>query len=1423
MGRKERLAALQRLADAKGDVTQIDTLEDSDEEILEDVSYAEAERREQDLLDDNFVVGDHGLGYEETGEDILAIEDEERRMHKKKIKEKDKKKKLKQYRKREKEKKKVKPRLHMFANTKKPQAQASAAQVQRSAEEKSKYLASLLNSDSEDDDMEAELNAASAPAPAAFSAPLADEFDMEIEIPEPVPEEPKKLNPFKSKKEKPKSGAVFSFKKARKTPVFSKKVPATEPSPETLLSVSEPPKKKRKPNHTPVPTKTVPPPKKKLQKSAIKLDDGCFGFYFLDAFEDPWRNPGTVYLFGKRLLSDNSTESCCIVVSGIQRDLYILPKLRIGEDEERYDTKEVLKDLTPTLAQRKCTGYRVRGVPRKFCFENRQEVPEQADYLNVRCSFERKCPLNRIEENQETFRRVFGTKSFAKEILILECGLQGPGWYQVKAEDSKRNISWCKSMCTITKRHSKAISQIKESAPNTVFSQAPRLRVLSLSIQTTKGKQRNDEIVCISTLLNEDVRLDGFTDENNVVARHMVCKMRGQNQWPYDWAEEIKKSSNIEHCANERMMLNKFTVNLLNWDPDVIVGHNLFSFTMEVLMTRLKAFKVPQWSRIGRLRRSQDAIPRKRYLKRGAGCGRLMCDTFTSAQEFLYGQKNYSLTALAKTQLNKKYEVLDVNKIPELWDRSKSIMEVVRHVEEQTRLSMQLLFKLQILPLTRQLTCLCGNLWQESLFSQRAQRNEYLLLHRFTEKGYIVPEKYTMQEKEELGIIPKQQKQTGRRKKAEYAGGLVLEPKSGFYDSYILLLDFNSLYPSIIQEYNLCFASVPHWHGMLTEAQVQVVFDDNPYGEKPTLLPEVITFLLTNRGKVKKQMKREKDPALKKSLNIKQLALKLVANSMYGCLGFSNSRFYCKPIAALITALGRKNLQKAASTTKSLYPHLDVIYGDTDSIMVDTQVKSRAKDENETRKKVVEVRALAYKIKNELNRTYRKMFLELDDIFVRYLLLKKKKYASLVLQSKRNEKNMEVFSVKTEYKGIDLVRRDWAKISAEIGKHVLDSLLNCDDLEVAVTNIKTSLKDVYMKIQNNHFPLEKFQITKKLSKEPNEYKDGVKLPHVEAAKRMRKDGIPAKVGDFIEYVVAEGTGAEHTRCYHIDQIRAKNLKLDMEYYLKRQIIPPICRLIDPVEGITAPMIGECFGVSISESKYSSKSSGSGGLSLADIAEEEEAVIRWANEKEKYEKCEPVKLKCIHCKTTLPYLGVLHPKTRLIGFKCPKVACKGFVSVETKQRDLNYYKNQLTRHFRRYAPKYLNRRYKCQQGFKADCPFQKPAPFVKLRHGRRCPDPCGGLTCSSFPVEKLYLAVDHLEHLFDVESAQQQLSQELKDAKQPDKSIKAMYAQANIETDTLKELKMHAQTLRRAGSECGMTYVKVNMQDLIGRFAFGVSA
>ena len=91
-----------------------------------------------------------------------------------------------------------------------------------------------------------------------------------------------------------------------------------------------------------------------------------------------------------------------------------------------------------------------------------------------------------------------------------------------------------------------------------------------------------------------------------------------------------------------------------------------------------------------------------------------------------------------------------------------------------------------------------------TLLGGRAERNEFLLLHAFSKRGYIVPDKTYG------GSKAKQQTQNPDedggeavvakgRKKPAYAGGLVLEPKKGFYDKFILLMDFNSLYPSIIQ------------------------------------------------------------------------------------------------------------------------------------------------------------------------------------------------------------------------------------------------------------------------------------------------------------------------------------------------------------------------------------------------------------------------------------------------------------------------------------------------------------------------------------------------------------------------------------------------------------------------------------------------
>lgn len=63
---------------------------------------------------------------------------------------------------------------------------------------------------------------------------------------------------------------------------------------------------------------------------------------------------------------------------------------------------------------------------------------------------------------------------------------------------------------------------------------------------------------------------------------------------------------------------------------------------------------------------------------------------------------------------------------------------------------------------------------------------------------------------------------------------------------------------------------------------------------------------MERRRQVKQLMKGTSSSDLLQQYDIRQKALKLTANSMYGCLGFRNSRFYAKPLAALVTGKGRQ-------------------------------------------------------------------------------------------------------------------------------------------------------------------------------------------------------------------------------------------------------------------------------------------------------------------------------------------------------------------------------------------------------------------------------------------------------------------------------------------------------------------------------------
>ena len=144
------------------------------------------------------------------------------------------------------------------------------------------------------------------------------------------------------------------------------------------------------------------------------------------------------------------------------------------------------------------------------------------------------------------------------------------------------------------------------------------------------------------------------------------------------------------------------------------------------------------------------------------------------------------------------------------WATSRDgLLNYVNHCEADTYFVAAIALRVQILPLSKVLTNLAGNSWARTLSGTRAERNEYILLHEFNKNKYICPDKIYGKGKvhaEEETL--EGEEGADAKKKDKFRGGLVFEPEKGLYDKIIIVMDFNSLYPSIIQEYNICFTTV---------------------------------------------------------------------------------------------------------------------------------------------------------------------------------------------------------------------------------------------------------------------------------------------------------------------------------------------------------------------------------------------------------------------------------------------------------------------------------------------------------------------------------------------------------------------------------------------------------------------------------------
>ena len=413
-----------------------------------------------------------------------------------------------------------------------------------------------------------------------------------------------------------------------------------------------------------------------------------------------------------------------------------------------------------------------------------------------------------------------------------------------------------------------------------------------------------------------------------------------------------------------------------------------------------------------------------------------------------------------------------------------------------------------------------------------------------------------------------------------YEGAVVLPPKIGMYlEDPIPVLDFNSLYPSNMIAFNISPDSLVyvktfnmdgrkiHHEGAdgpaldkLKESYTidEISFDlknddDEVIGKKtcgyaqptadPTsigLLPMTLDILLKKRKETRKLIEKTDDDAQKSVLNGLQLAYKVVANSVYGQTGSRTSPIRKVEVAACTTAAGRERLMFAKSVVETEFG-AEVIYGDTDSIFVKFPTKDLA-TAIELGKKAAE------RITSQCRKAHK---IEYEKTFFPFILFCRKRYMGLKYED-------DPTKCKRVGMGIALKRRDNAPIVKDVFGGALDILME----ERSLKNAQNFVKDMLVQVMQNKIPLEKFVITKQLR---DDYKNPGQIAHRVLADRMeeRDAGNAPQVGDRLAYIYVANRKDEKKqgdKIEHIDFVKKRNLKPDVEFYITNQIQNPVAQL-----------------------------------------------------------------------------------------------------------------------------------------------------------------------------------------------------------------------------------------------------------------------
>ncbi|MFH1328657.1 MAG: DNA-directed DNA polymerase I [Candidatus Bathyarchaeota archaeon] len=359
-----------------------------------------------------------------------------------------------------------------------------------------------------------------------------------------------------------------------------------------------------------------------------------------------------------------------------------------------------------------------------------------------------------------------------------------------------------------------------------------------------------------------------------------------------------------------------------------------------------------------------------------------------------------------------------------------------------------------------------------------------LMYAEHRKKGFLIPSSKEIESSK--GVRATEAIIKGKK----YRGGIVIEPKPGV-NFNVTVLDFSSLYPSIIKRWNLSYETVlcPH-----EECKTNLI-PGTPHWvcTKKTGLSSLLIGSLKDL-RVKWYKPKAKDKALSKEVRswyaVIQRTLKVILNASYGVFGAEHFALYCPPVAEATAAIGRYAITSTIDKAQEF--GIEVIYGDTDSVFLNNPSGDQ-------------INSLVQWSRDSLG-----MDLDVDKIY-RYSVFStlKKNYIGVYPDGS------------VDIKGLVGKKRNTPKFLKESFVYLIQTLSEVKseaDFVSAKKRIKEIVRECYVNLKNKKFPLLELAFIMVLSKGLDEY-NKTTPQHVKALERLSpEDTERIGAGSVISYV-----------------------------------------------------------------------------------------------------------------------------------------------------------------------------------------------------------------------------------------------------------------------------------------------------------------